>query len=209
MVLYWEVIQSKLIELKCKIKYDGHENIKNNCDLISKEPIWPGMEDYIFQFTGGDSTQMKKVKTLIFRTEHVAFVPKEAFFTFPNLDRISIRHSNFSVLKSDYFRFFPKARNNIKTVGFEHSKVNMIDPKLLGVFGSFEKLLLLNNLCANENFNITNGDVTYLGTKLQQCFDNYVTSHYAMYDRLSRIEDKLSNLYVHMNQICSSSRINF
>lgn len=199
--------QSKVIELKCKIKYDGHENIRNNCDLVQKEPIFPGMEDLNFQFTGGDSKQMKKVQTLIFRTEHVAFVPREAFSTFPNLDRISVRHTNFSTLRSDYFNFFPRARsNNIKTLGFENSKIVAVDPKLLGTFGHFERLLFQNNICVKENFNISNGDVGYVGSKMKPCFDNYVTNSYAMFDRLSRIEEKISSLYRQVDQMCSRSK---
>jgi hypothetical protein len=127
-----------------------------------------------FVYIGVTEQQKLMVKAVIFRTSNVAFVPKETFTTFPNLNRICIHNTNLDYLSADYYRFFPKNKV-IPGVDFYNCKIDKIDPDVWPYIKNAKIFNFELNVCLDDKFT----DPNELVKKIQPCFENFRKSrHY-------------------------------
>jgi hypothetical protein len=125
-----------------------------------------------FAFSGFTEEERLLVRAVTFRTADVAFVPRETFEVFPNLNIISVHSAELDYLSADFFRFFPK---NHKITGFDfyNCKIDKIDPDVWQYIKNGNMFRLRENVCLNESFT----DPNVLFKKIQKCFKNFNRSY--------------------------------
>lgn len=147
-------------------------DFEESCDLLIHQ-ISSDFEGHRFDFSGVTTEQKLLVKTLIFRNSSIAFVPKEAFTTFPNLERITMLNTSLGTLEYDWLKNFLKYAKNIKYLDFRWNKINKTEPRVLEIFSKYERVNLRWNLCVDRKFEIYNGDVSRMRADLDNCFNYY------------------------------------
>ncbi len=156
-------------------------DLEGNTGMVLEENV-----NDTFVYNGLTDDQRKSIKTLIFRTSHVAFVPRETFNTFPSLNRICFHDTDLDYLSADYFRFFPK---NHKITGFDFygCKIDKIDPDVWQYIKNANIFFFQGNVCLNESFT----DPKVLFAKMQKCFRNFRQS--SLYTNKLIIENSAKN----------------
>ncbi len=149
-------------------------DFEETCDLLNNY-ISADFETHRFDFSGVSSEQKLLVKTLVFRNSSIAFIPKETFTTFPNLERITMLNTSLGTLEYSWLLNFLKYAKNIKYLDFRWNKINKTEPRVLEFFSKFERVNLRWNLCVDRKFDIYNGDVSKMRAEMDNCFYNYFT----------------------------------
>jgi hypothetical protein len=153
-----------------------------------------------FVFTGLTEQQKLMVKNLIFRTPNVAFIPKETFTTFPNLNRICIHGTDFDYLSVDYFRFFPE-NHTITGFDFHRSKIDKIDPDVWQYIKNGNIFFFQRNVCLNENFT----DPQILLKKIQKCYRNFRQSNHYTNKLIKENIEQQKQLKIYLDDIINGN----
>lgn len=211
-VVFWTSV-SIAIELKChycSYKKTEATDFEETCDLLDKVVITPDMESDKFEFTGLSSEQKEKIKTLAFRSSSVAFVPKEAFQVFPNLERITMLNTSLEKIEYHWLKNFLKYSKDIKILDLRWNKINFTDPRVLEIFSKFQKVNLKWNVCVDNQYSIENGNMLEMRNELDACFNNYFT-YGGFYlsgimsentqKRIERVQDEIQEMKNHIKEI--------
>lgn len=135
--------------------------------------IAAGTENDGFTFTGLPEEHKKTVNVIWFRTSDVAFVPREALETFPNLREIAIVDREFETLTFDFLSNLLKfVKPKIKKLSFFMCYLERIDPRVIPIFQEMEEVNLNYNICVKKSFE-TKEDFAEMDSILKQCTDNF------------------------------------
>jgi hypothetical protein len=119
----------------------------------------------------------------------VSSVPKESLKTFPALDGVALIHQPIKSLEYEWLEKYVKnIRDKLKNLYIYNNHIEMIDPRLMNLFAKMKRLKMWGNVCINEDFDISDGNTTYLNMKLMPCFQNYLA------DSISKVREKVDEL---------------
>lgn len=154
-------------ELKCASDYSY------TCILTKKESIPANSEKEGYHFTGISPHIKNDIEHLQFHTKNVAFIPREAFLTFPNLNVISFYNFEMDSLDYEWLSqltgsFDPR----IKKLSISTS-LSKIDPRVIEIFKRFYEVNLYGNLCVDFGFDKDSGNFELFDDKLENCFQNF------------------------------------
>jgi hypothetical protein len=181
---------AEVLDLKCRfLDHTSWKNLGYACDMEGDRGAISYLnENDTFVFTDVTEEQKSLVKTVLFRTPNVNFVPKEAFTTFPYLNRISIHGVQLDSLEVDFFRFFPE-NHNITMYDFASCSISKIDPEVWKYFQKANYFLFEGNECLNEEIR----EASVLSRKIQKCFNNYINSNLYLKKVIKEISESLSD----------------
>lgn len=161
-------------ELKCE--YDTGNTLANRCRLANRESILPCTENDVYVFTGLTEVQRLSVEQVTFRTTEVAFVPKETYTTFPNLNTIGFTALNEDHISYDWLNNMVKSfRPQIKNIVFREY-VRRVERSVMDILKNFQKVDFKDNHCIGGAYiNSNAGFVPDLNAALSKnCYTNFV-----------------------------------
>lgn len=112
-----------------------------------------------------------------------------------NLELIGLQNNKIELLKGDIF-----ANNKKLTyIGFKNNKIYMIDPTIFDPLTHLEVVDFRNNICIDENFFITNGQLNAMRSSLRKCFENFYLTRYIAESQKQELL-KITNYLDRMNE---------
>jgi hypothetical protein len=114
------------------------------------------------------------LKKLSLSSNQIETLDEKSLSLLENLELIGLQNNKIELLNGDIF-----ANNKKLTyIGFKNNKIYMIDPTIFDPLNHLEVVDFRNNICVDENFFITNGQLNTMQSSLRKCFENFYLTRF-------------------------------
>lgn len=156
--------------INCNYKY--YTDVGYTCEINSILPI--GDEPLTI---GGNETENKKIKTLLFSKVNPGVIPKEFFEGLPQLTTVGMLKVETKLVDLHFLSNFLQHAYELNTLYLAHNRIEMIEPKALAIFKNFRTIRLEGNNCIKQTIKIQNCNLNEVKANLTNCFNNFFTNY--------------------------------